>query len=106
MWSEPVTRAPLSGFLAAYSARIAINAGISDSAMAISLRPQSASDRAATLQSVNFLSTTAEFMFAISRKQKAPASFPMRAPLNLAEPDPSLLPHLKGRNAPQRCGLY
>jgi hypothetical protein len=36
--------------------RIAISAGISDSAMAISLRPQSASDRSATLKSVNLVS--------------------------------------------------
>src|SRR5687767_5678253 len=44
----PVTRAPFSGWLLAYSARIAISAGISLSAMRISLRPQSASDRSAT----------------------------------------------------------
>ena len=47
-------RAPLSGWRAAYSARIAISAGISDSAILISLRPQSASDRSATLKSLNF----------------------------------------------------
>jgi hypothetical protein len=56
---------------------MAISAGISDSAMAISLRPQSASDRSATLKSVNLVS----IFFDASRKQKAPASFPMRAPL-------------------------
>ena len=49
MCSEPVTRAPLSGCALAYSSRIIISAGISDSAMAISLRPQSASVRSATL---------------------------------------------------------
>src|SRR3954463_10323215 len=54
MWSDPATRAPLSGWALAYSARIAISAGISDSAMVISLRPQSASERSATRKSVNF----------------------------------------------------
>jgi hypothetical protein len=39
MCSEPVMRAPLSGWLAAYSSRIAIRPGISVSAMRISLRP-------------------------------------------------------------------
>src|SRR6516162_3545816 len=42
MWSEPAILAPLSGFLAPYSARVATRPGISTSAMAISLRPQSA----------------------------------------------------------------
>ena len=51
MWREPETRAPLSGCRAAYSSRIAISAGISLSAMAISLRPQSASARSATWKS-------------------------------------------------------
>jgi len=45
MCSEPAMRAPFRGWLFAYSSRIAISAGISDSAMATSLRPQSASDR-------------------------------------------------------------
>ena len=48
MCSEPVMRAPLSGWLAANSWRIAIRPGISVSAIAISLRPQAASDRSAT----------------------------------------------------------
>src|SRR4029453_15059454 len=43
MWREPAMRAPLSGFLAAYSSRTAISPGISVSAMAISFRPHSAS---------------------------------------------------------------
>src|SRR6185437_2422349 len=51
MCSEPAMRAPFSGFSLAYSSRMAISAGISDSAMAISLRPQSASFRSATLWS-------------------------------------------------------
>ena len=49
MWSDPVTRAPANGWLAAYSARIAIRPGISCSASTISLRPNSARDRSATL---------------------------------------------------------
>jgi hypothetical protein len=49
MCSEPMTRAPASGFALAYSARIAISPGISCSASRISLRPNSASDRSATL---------------------------------------------------------
>src|SRR6185436_20599225 len=51
MCSEPETRAPLSGCFAAYSSRIAIRPGISVSAIRISLRPQSASLRSATLKS-------------------------------------------------------
>ncbi len=97
MCSEPATRAPFSGCLAAYSARIAISAGISDSAMAISLRPQPASDRSATRKSWNFESGTAAFIESSCEilrgsKSEAPASFPMRAPLNLAEPDPEFYP--------------
>src|SRR2546428_9643674 len=82
-------RAPFRGCPAAYSARIAISAGISDSAIAISLRPQSASERSATRKSLNFES--AAFIHYL-QKDKAPAPFPMRAPLNLAEPDPRLPP--------------
>src|SRR6185437_8403205 len=51
MWSEPVMRAPRSGCCDAYSSRIAMSAGISPSAIAISLRPQSASLRSATRKS-------------------------------------------------------
>src|SRR4051812_9753081 len=51
MCSEPMTRRPLSGWRLAYSARTAIRPGISCSASMISLRPQSASDRSATLNS-------------------------------------------------------
>ena len=49
MCSEPVTRTPLSGLAAAYFLRIDIRPGISCSAMSISLRPQSARERSATL---------------------------------------------------------
>src|SRR6266567_4428088 len=51
MWSEPVTRTPASGFSVAYFRRMAIRPGISYSAMEISLRPQSARERSATLKS-------------------------------------------------------
>src|SRR5882762_9319725 len=53
--SEPVMRAPRNGWVEAYSPRIAIRPGISVSAMRISLRPQSASDRSATWKSADFM---------------------------------------------------
>src|SRR5918994_5914117 len=84
MCSDPAMRAPFRGWRAANSWRIPISAGISDSAIRISLRPQSARARSATLKSVNF-----ESIFMGFSKSKGPALFPMRAPLNLAEPDPS-----------------
>ena len=43
MCSEPVMRAPFSGFFSPNSARTAISPGISVSAISISLRPKSAS---------------------------------------------------------------
>ena len=49
MCRQPPMRAPASGFLAPYSSRRAISPGISVSAMAISLRPHSASLISATL---------------------------------------------------------
>ena len=49
MCSEPVTRAPSRGRLAPYSARMAMRPGISCSASSISLRPNSAKERSATL---------------------------------------------------------
>src|SRR3984885_13527071 len=51
MCSEPVIRAPFKGCASAYSARIDIRPGISCSASVISLRPNSASERSATLKS-------------------------------------------------------
>src|SRR5229473_329343 len=51
MWSEPVMRTPASGFWGAYFSRIAINPGISFSAIEISFRPKSASDMSLTLKS-------------------------------------------------------
>ena len=52
MCSEPEMRAPLSGSTSAYSRRSAISPGISCSASRISLRPNSARDRSATLKSM------------------------------------------------------
>ena len=49
MWSEPVMRAPFSVCVFANSSRIAIRPGISVSAILISLRPQAASARSATM---------------------------------------------------------
>src|ERR1035437_2129627 len=49
MCSEPVMRTPSSGRSLAYLRRMAIRPGISCSAMEISLRPQSARERSATL---------------------------------------------------------
>ena len=46
---QPAIRAPASGLDAPYSARTAIRPGISSSAMAISLRPHSASEMSFTL---------------------------------------------------------
>src|SRR5262245_31646277 len=51
MCSEPVIRAPRSGWAWANSRRIAIRPGISCSASWISLRPNAASDKSATLKS-------------------------------------------------------
>ncbi len=51
MWSDPVTRAPFSGLDSPNSSRVAISPGISCSASRISLRPNSASERSATLKS-------------------------------------------------------
>ncbi len=52
MCSEPVMRAPASGCAWAYSARIDIRPGISCSARVISLRPNAARERSATLKSM------------------------------------------------------
>ena len=49
MCSEPVTRAPLSGWAGPNSSRSAISPGISCSASSISLRPNSARPMSATL---------------------------------------------------------
>src|SRR4051794_1670508 len=51
MCNEPVMRAPFSGWASANSARNAMSPGISCSASSISLRPNAARDRSATLKS-------------------------------------------------------
>ena len=51
MCSEPMMRAPLSGWLSPYSSRMAMRPGISCSASVISLRPNSAREMSATLKS-------------------------------------------------------
>ena len=51
MCSEPMMRAPFSGCDAANSSRVLISPGISCSARRISLRPNSARERSATLKS-------------------------------------------------------
>ncbi len=51
MWSDPVIRAPFSGWEPPNSSRVAISPGISCSASRISLRPNSACPRSATLKS-------------------------------------------------------
>src|SRR3982074_1107785 len=51
MGDEPVRRARARGLLGAYFSRIAINPGISFSAIEISFRPKSANEMSATLQS-------------------------------------------------------
>ena len=50
MCSDPVMRAPARGWVAPYSARMAMRPGISCSASSISLRPNSARERSATLK--------------------------------------------------------
>ena len=52
MCSDPVMRAPFSGWASANSRRSDIRPGISCSASVISLRPKSASERSATLKSL------------------------------------------------------
>ena len=55
MCSEPVMRAPASGWESVYSARMAIRPGISCSASWICLRPSGARERSATLKSVKLM---------------------------------------------------
>ena len=66
MCSEPVMRTPASGLASAYFLRIDIRPGISYSAMEISLRPQSASERSATLNSAAIWLIVAVPIFCVS----------------------------------------
>src|ERR1039458_2983517 len=59
MCREPLMRTPWSGFSWAYLRRMAIRPGISYSATEISLRPQSAKERSATLKSTAVESSVA-----------------------------------------------
>ncbi len=62
MCSEPVMRAPASGWASANSARSDIRPGISCSARSISLRPYVASERSATLKSVKSVGSEASVL--------------------------------------------
>jgi len=92
MCSDPAMRAPFSGLVSEYSSRIAISAGISDSAIAISRRPQPASAASAMAQSASFWSGA--FMAAVlpsrsrgPKKQSARTGCDASA-VDFAEPDP------------------
>ncbi len=83
---EPAMRAPARGFWPAYSSRSAINPGISVSAIAISLRPHSAWDISATLQSVKFISfglSTAFINLLLIQKQAPLLRYPHIEPRGL-----------------------
>src|SRR5580693_3157020 len=67
MCSEPVIRAPRSGWDAAYSARVAIRPGISCSASWISFRPKSASLMSATLYGSALMRTSLHWGYGGSR---------------------------------------
>ena len=49
MWSEPMIRAPFSGFFGPYLARVCMSPGISGSSVSMSFRPRSASLMSLTL---------------------------------------------------------
>src|SRR5689334_4648871 len=70
MCSDPVMRAPASGFAFEYSSRIAMRPGISVSAIWISLRPQAASARSATWKSVKFSGLVRAFMSVLCRQRR------------------------------------
>src|SRR5438046_10205304 len=62
MCKEPAMRAPRNGCCGANSSRIAIRPGISVSAIAISLRPQAARSRSATLKSAKLRVSVTAFI--------------------------------------------
>src|ERR1700735_849657 len=73
MCKEPAMCAPRSGCPAAYSLRIAMRPGISVSAILISLRPQSASLRSFTIDSVFiFIAAFIDRLLAGSRASGGP----------------------------------
>src|SRR5215469_14811772 len=95
MWSDPEMRAPLSGWVRAYSSRIAIRPGISVSAMAISLRPKSASDRSATLWSAAWVAAGFSVAFILDTPND-------RSERRVGYPRPVEPGGLTRRNAPQQ----
>src|SRR6478672_404908 len=111
----PAMRAPRSGCSGANSSRIAMRPGISVSAIAISLRPQSASDRSATSKSVNRRDSFAAFIGHSVRQRATRCGSPERRDRPLAassrgstsavaggiEPTPSLARASPGCNAPR-----
>src|SRR5450631_4146721 len=105
MCSDPAMRAPRSGWVAAYSSRIAISPGISVSAMAISLRPQSASLRSATLKSVAGIGILDGWAFEAPRNAVAEGSRHgrFRRPYSLAGREAQMRP--KRRNAAPEAGF-
>ena len=70
----PVMRAPLSGWLPAYSLRMAISAGISTSAMSSSLRPQAASEMSAMANWSSGMDLRTAFMSGLLRGLGGPSS--------------------------------
>ena len=78
MCRQPAIRAPSSGREEPNSARSAINPGISVSAMAISLRPQSARARLATRKSSGALMDVSRFCRRMSVWRAAPYNKPRR----------------------------
>src|SRR5580692_9986397 len=102
MCSEPVMRAPFSGWLAAYSRRMAISAGISTSAMAISRRPQPARFISATLKSVKpAAGLSVAFMFSAPVEERAPWTSMASGFLSLAGAAASQKLAAACRSAPQ-----
>src|SRR3989442_1345736 len=79
MWSEPVMRAPPSGWVAAYRARSAMSPGISCSARRISRRPGSAGASAFTLKrrrAVRAGATDVSFVVVFIGPSSAPGGAP------------------------------
>ena len=74
MWSEPVIRAPASGWEAANSSRVLIRPGISCSASSISLRPEAARERSATLKSAAVAGAVSVVLICISYRTSGPAA--------------------------------
>src|SRR4051794_5852227 len=87
MCSEPVIRAPLSGCSSVNSARSAMRPGISCSASSISLRPNAASERSATLKS----SAMSGYLRVNAMNRKVEARLGPAGPLMAARADRTLV---------------